>query len=366
MIICLSPGGQATTAGELPQDMLLVGTARGIFPCVRQNGSWSPQETLLPGEHISALLFEPSSRTLFAGTYGEAIYASKDMGRNWERRDQGIGNLEIYTLALQEVGGRPRLYAGTQPAHLFYSDDLGESWTELPGLRQVPGVEKWTFPGPPHQAHVKSIAFDPRRPDTIYAAVEVGGFLKSVDGGRTWRTVSGLNPDAHRVLVPLSDPGKVYLVMPTTNAGPADIAGVCVSQDGGESWMSLTPRDFRIGYVDPLLVHPRNGSLMFAAGAKTGPGTWRKTRTADARVARSRDGGKSWEILNKGLPEHISASIEAMSMEVWNGGFALFAGTTDGEVFYSADEGDSWQRIIQGIGPVSKAHHYRNFQASAA
>lgn len=366
MVICLSPGGQTISVGELPKEMLLVGTTRGIFPFVRQNGSWSPKQTLLPGEHISALLFEPASRTLFAGTYGKAIYASEELGRHWERRDLSSGNLEIYTLAVQEVGGHPRLYAGTQPAHLFFSDDLGQRWSELPGLRQVEGVEKWTFPGPPHQAHVKSLAFDPRRSETIYAAVEVGGFLRSTDGGKSWQTVAGLNPDAHRVLVPPSDPGKVYLVMPTTNAGPTEIAGVCVSRDGGESWTSLTPRDFRIGYVDPLLLHPRNGSLIFTAGAKTGPGTWRKLHTADARIARSRDGGKSWEVLNEGLPDHIRGNVEALAMDVWNGGFALFAGTTDGEVFSSADEGDSWQKIIQGIGPVSKAHHYHNLQASAA
>ena len=105
---------------------------------------------------------------------------------------------------------------------------------------------------------------------------------------------------------------------------------------------------------------------MFAAGAKTGPGSWRKLHTADARIARSRDGGESWEILHKGLPEHIRGNIEALSMDVWNGGAALFAGTTDGEVFYSTDEGESWVKIIQGIGPVSKAHHHENLQASAA
>ncbi|MBI2991082.1 MAG: glycosyl hydrolase, partial [Deltaproteobacteria bacterium] len=175
--------------GELPRDTLLVGTAQGIFSCARQNDSWSAKQAFLPGEHISALLFEPSSRTLFAGTYGAAIYASKDLGRSWERRDRGIGSRGIYTLACREIGRRPRLYAGTQPAHLFYSDDLGQSWTELDGLRQVPGVEKWTFPGPPHQAHVKSIAFNPTRSETLYAAVEVGGFLKSEDGGKSWNTV---------------------------------------------------------------------------------------------------------------------------------------------------------------------------------
>ena len=90
----------------------------------------------------------------------------------------------------------------------IYSDDLGKSWTELPGLRQVPGVEKWTFPGPPHLAHAKSITFHPKDPNIIHVAVEVGGFLRSTDGGKTWTTIDNINPDAHRVLVPANDPSE--------------------------------------------------------------------------------------------------------------------------------------------------------------
>jgi hypothetical protein len=258
------------------------------------------------------------------------------------------------------VNGKPRVYAGTQPAHLYYSDDLGKSWTELPGLRQVRGVEKWTFPGPPHQAHAKSITFHPSDPGIIHVAVEVGGFLRSTDGGKTWTTIDNINPDAHRVLIPINDPTKLYGTAPTTNCGPETPAGFCVSADGGASWKSMTPRDFRIGYVDPFFVHPKDPNLLFVAGAKTGPGTWRNLHTADARVARSRDGGKTWDILSGGLPEHIRANIEGMAMDVWNGGYAIFAGTTDGDVFYSDDEGEHWQTIIKGIGPVSKSHHYVN------
>ncbi len=369
MFICLSPGGESTTVGESPKNRLLVGTVEGVFSFHKKNGTWEKHDTWLPGKHISALIFEPVTQTLFAGTYAGEIFASSDLGQSWQARSEGlegVADREIYSLACQQVEGRPRVYAGTQPAHLFFSDDLGKSWTELTGLRQVPGVEKWTFPGPPHQAHVKSITFHPADPNTIHVAVEVGGFLKSSDGGQTWSVISGVNPDAHRVLIPASDPAKVYGTAPTTNCGPEVTAGFCMSADGGESWQSLTPRDFRIGYVDPFFVHPNDPNLLFVAGAKTGPGTWRKLHTADSRIARSRDGGKTWDILNEGLPVHIRANIEGMAMDVWNGGYALFAGTTDGDVFSSVDEGEHWQRIIQGIGAVSKSHHYHNLAMEGA
>ena len=360
MFVCLSPGGQSLTTGESAKDKLLVGTVDGVFSFEKRGGSWEQRTTQVPGKHISAIIFEPTSQTLLAGTYSGEIFASGDLGKTWQRRDNGIGNKEIYSLASQVVADKPRVYAGTQPAHLFYSDDLGENWTELPGLRQVPGVEKWTFPGPPHQAHAKSITFHPKDHNIIHVAVEVGGFLRSTDGGKIWTTIDNINPDAHRVLISESDPSKLYGTAPTTNCGPEVAAGFCVSADGGQSWKTMTPRDFRIGYVDPFFVHPNNGNVLFVAGAKTGPGTWRKLHTADARVARSRDGGKTWDILSGGLPDHIRGNIEGMAMDVWNGGYALFAGTTDGDIFYSDDEGEHWQTIVKGIGPVSKSHHYHN------
>ncbi len=153
-----------------------------------------------------------------------------------------------------------------------------------------------------------------------------------------------------------SDPEKVYI---------SGLGGVCLSQNGGQDWENLTTRDFRIGYPDALLMHPGDEGLMFTAGAKDSPGRWRTTHTADSRIARSRDGGKRWQILEKGLPEYIHGNIEAMSMNVWRDGLALFAGTTDGDVFFSDDEGNGWSKIAEGIAPVSKVNHYRALQKVA-
>ena len=119
MFVCLSPGGQSLTVGESAKDKLLVGTVNGVFSFRKNNGGWNQQETMLPDQHISAIIFEPSTQTLFAGSYNGKIFASGDSGKSWEQRDQGIGGKEIYSLASQLVGGKPSVYAGTQPAHLY-------------------------------------------------------------------------------------------------------------------------------------------------------------------------------------------------------------------------------------------------------
>ena len=88
--------------------------------------------------------------------------------------------------------GGVRIFAGTEPAHLFCSDDLGHNWAELPALRSG-DTSQWNFPGPPHIAHTKHIAFHPHDPDTLFVSVEQGGLLKSADSGRTFEVVRGMD-----------------------------------------------------------------------------------------------------------------------------------------------------------------------------
>lgn len=136
--------------------------------------------------------------------------------------------------------------------------------------------------------------------------------------------------------------------------------GVYLTRDAGRTWEHLSQMT-RVGYPDPFVIHPEREEIMYTAGAKEHPGTWIKTKSADAHIVRSRDGGASWEVLGRGLPERIEGNIEAMVMEVWPGGFSLFAGTTDGRVFFSGDEGENWTTIASGLPPISKAEHYLRF-----
>lgn len=359
MSVCLSHGGPSVYSSEAPPTELLVATLDGVATVRRPaaRGEWQVSGRSLEGKHISALMVEPTRGLVFAGTHGDGLYASEDGGRTWRRRDRGIRFSNFYSLSFVQADGQARLYAGTEPAHLYVSTDSGESWRDLPAVRAVPSVEKWTFPAPPHDAHVKNVTFDPRSADVIYASIEVGGCLKSADGGATWRELSGFYEDVHRLVIRPSRPESLYI-----SGGD----GLWYSGDGGEKWEHLTDRSARIAYPDALIIHPQNDLLMFTAGAICSPGEWRNTGTADARIGRSRDGGRTWEILGRGLPEHIRGNIEAMSTDVWPDGFSLFAGTTDGDVFSSEDGGDTWSTIAQGLPPVSKGGHYRNLQSPDA
>ena len=351
MRVLMSIGGPTVFETTARADEILVGTANGIVWLERAapGAPWRERRRALAGRHISNLVEDPVSTRLFAGTHGDGIHASDDDGRTWRRMDRGVTSPNIYAMSAVRADDGVRLYAGTEPAHLFVSRDGGESWQELTSLRAVPTIEKWMFPAPPGIAHVKHITFDPRSADTIYASVEVGAGLKSTDGGKTWRQMSGFFEDVHRMVVTAARPDDVFM---------GNGIGIYHSADAGDTWEQLTDRTARIAYPDQVIVHPRHPDTVFIAGAICGPGDWRRTKTADARVARSRDGGKTWEYLEGGLPPHIHGNIEGFALNVYPDGAALFAGTTDGDLFVSEDEGDTWSTIARRIGAVSKGGHH--------
>lgn len=276
----------------------------------------------------------------------------------------GLAVKHVFSLASTQRAGGVVLYAGTEPAHLFESTDYGKSWTELPALRQVPELDKWTFPAPPHVGHVKAFAFDPRDEQTFFVCIEQGALLKTTDGGRGWRELAGYAKpedraykDVHRLVIRPGHPDDMFM----TNGN-----GYYLSHDGGESWEQVTDRNFRIGYPDQFLVSPLDSSVLFMAGSEVSPGAWRTTHHANSTVVRSTDAGRTWQEACKGLPENMRANLEAMSLGSYPGGFTIFAATTDGEVFASDDQAESWRRIASGLAPVSKVGHYHALQAAAA
>ncbi|HEY7065229.1 MAG TPA: sialidase family protein [Chloroflexota bacterium] len=369
MTVCLSPNGGNTYPLDAAPGQLLVGTVEGIAVLERPapGAPWAVARHTLAGQHVSALLWEPRGGGLFAGVHGSphgasGLYRSRDGGHTWERLTRGLACDYVYSLTAAERDGRTVLYAGMQPVHLYESEDDGDTWRELPALRAMPGHEQWRFPAPPHDAHVKNVAADPHDPRTLYVSVEQGGLFKSTDGGESWRELDDYSrpddrfyKDVHRVVLRPSNSAELFM---------AGGGGVYYSADGGAHW-EHRPSTARISYPDALLLLPRDERVMFAAGGGAAPPDWRERHRAESTVLRTRDGGLTWEAAGGGVIDSLRANIEALSLAAWPGGAALFAGTTDGEVYASEDEATTWARIASGLAPISKAHHYQSLALPA-
>ncbi len=358
MAINLSHGGTTIYSSTKPTNQILVGTREGVITVERDAGvsAWWISHRAITDKHISSIMQEPESGLIFAGAFQGGIHVSSDSGKTWEARSNGMTQNNVYSLAAKRIDGRVRVFAGTEPAHLFVSDDLGLNWSELPNLRSVPSVPKWSFPAPPHIAHVKHINFDPTNPKTIYASVEVGGLLRSTDGGAHWEEFPDLYEDVHRLMI---HPRNAQFLYAVTGRG------LYVSPDAGANWEQWTQGEDEIGgYPDGFVFRPSDPELIFMTAAHGAPGTWRTTHFAGARISRSKDGGRNWEILRNGLPDRLQASIEAFCLEESGESCVILAATTSGDIYCSEDLGEHWQVIISGLPPISKAGHFRNLVAA--
>jgi len=345
--------------GAAAPTRLLVGTAKGVTVLERAAGAdWSPAGTTLDGVHISSLLIDPVHGGVYAGVHRGGVFFSADLGRTWEPRSAGISINHVYSLVCAVENGRPVVYAGTEPPSLFRTRDEGRSWEELPGWRDMPGKDKWVFPMPPHVPHAKSLAVDPRDPHVLYAGVEQAGLFTTSDGGRTWRELDSYSRpddeayrDIHQVVLRPNHPDEIYM---TTGMG------LYRSVDRGAVWTHVTVNhDFPVGYPDRLIFSPLDDRTMFMCGAFSNPGTWITLHTANATVIVSHDLGENWTLAAKGMPDPMTANLEAMSLYAGPDGFSLFTGGTDGSVYCSDDGAQNWRLIAGDLAPVSKVEHYR-------
>jgi photosystem II stability/assembly factor-like uncharacterized protein len=363
MTVCLSPNGSNVYKADTPPTRLLVATAKGVS-VLRRDGPGSPWQvvdTTLRDLHPSSLLVEPETGTVVAGIHNGGLFVSQDDGASWTRRMNGLSIEHVFSV--RAVAG-PTILAGTEPVSLFKSLDLGASWVELPAIHHVPNMDRWTFPGPPHVAHTKTMAIDPRDSSRMYVGVEQGALLATTDGGESWSEIeSYYTPDdkwyrdIHQVVLRPSNPDEIFM-----NTG----IGFYHSPDRGKTWEHRTGPESRVGYPDQLVFSTLDDNVLFISGARQDPTNWRTTHTADAVVLKSLDAGRIWHEAGTGLPSPMQHNIEAMSVAGYPGGFDLFIGDTGGNVYWSQDQAASWTLIASGLAPVSKGGHYRAFQQTAA
>ena len=355
-MILLSPGGTAVQREKGPSARLVVGTVEGIFVFERDaGGRWLPAGRALEGCFVSALT-RLESGALVAGTHGLGVARSDNGGMTWRLANAGLSHFDVWVVKAERLGGRERLFAGTLPAHLFASEDGAASWRELAALREVPSAPQWSFPPPPHQGHVLDIGV---LQESLYVGIEVGALLRSDDGGQTFRELpvnfDVSEVDIHRLALHPKRPERIIA---------ATGWGMIASDDRGASWRN-GERLPGIDYPIPLVAHPDDPDLLFVAGGEGWPPNWYQIGRSRAKIARSRDGGRSWQRLLGGLPDGQRPTFGGLALEAWDGGFAVLAADTDGQIYESRDGGERWS-VVAEAAPVSKGEQYRGLAKGRA
>ncbi|NLE88142.1 MAG: hypothetical protein GX607_17290 [Myxococcales bacterium] len=377
---------------------ILVGTRKGTFLVEKTNGRWTPRLAGHPGAGVNFVARDPYTGTLWAalghGHWGAKLSRSTDDGATWsdapqikypegarylapaepteDGSDEGLGPtikpatlLKLWVIAF---GPKGRIYVGTIPGGLFESHDGGESfelnrplWNhESRGgdlfTGEGSGMTHW-FGTPASEGEfapgIHSIVVDPRDPQRILVAVSTAGVLESTDGGRTWRGRNkGLTMDY------LPEPEAEWGHDPhfvTLSAGQPDHVwqqnhcGVFYSADGAATWKKVSQPEVGVHFGFPVAVDAKDGRTAWVVPGKSD--MQRITIDGSLFVARTTDGGQTWQQLREGLPqEHAYDVVYRHALD--NSGDHLAFGSTTGNLYVSEDRGDSWQTAANNLPPI--------------
>ena len=298
----------------------------------------------LDGTGAQCLALDPADAdTVYVGLSAGGVRRTQDGGRTWD--DCRLPEPSVFSLAVSAVGGA--VYAGTEPSRLFRSDDRGETWHELTGLLELPSRPTWSFPPRPWTSHVRWIAPSPHDADLILVGIELGGLMRSTDGGETWQDHRpGAQRDVHSLAWHLRVAGRAY---------EAAGGGTAFSEDGGETWQPADDGRDR-HYAWSVAVDPRDPDLWYVS-VSTGARAAHSGRDPQARIYRRR-ADEPWRVLAGGLPD----PLQAMPYVLVAGDDRLFAGLADGEIWESRDRGDTWRALTLRAGSITalRALAYRS------
>ena len=291
--------------------------------------------------------------TILAGSYGNGLYRSEDGGASWSRADEGLT-----ASAFRCLGPDPldpgALLAGTEPARLFRSHDGGRTWRELAGITRIAGHETWFLPYSPRAGAVRNVYAPPGRAGRLFASVEVGGLLRSDDGGETWTCEPVLDDeDIHHITGHPDDPDLLYASLgyaSLTYRGRDDhghqFGGIARSRDGGRTWHKL-----ETDYTRATIIPPSRPELVLAGPA---PRVGR-----EGRIVVSADGGDSWAPAGDGIetpmPDMVELFVAAPDDTIWavcSGGRLLRA--TPGEWSWGSTLPTGAELNVQSVSFVAR------------
>jgi photosystem II stability/assembly factor-like uncharacterized protein len=313
--------GETTTAAR----QLYVATGDAVLRIVAVDGHWRAT-TVLDHRGLQCLSVDTRlPERVVAGSRGGGVWLTEDGGERWV--DLRLPARDVFSVAISPADGT--IYAGCEPSMLFRCRD--GAWEELTALRDLPSAPTWSFPPRPWTSHVRWIAPSPHDAALLLVGIELGGLMRSEDGGRTWEDHRpGAQRDVHSLLWHPSVADRAY---------EAGGGGAAWSFDGGRTWQPADAGRDR-HYTWAVAADPGNADRWYVS-ASPSPYHAHGRGRAEAYVYRWRGEGP-WERLDGGLPQPLDAMPYAL---VATGSF-LYAGLSDGRLFASPDGGDTWEQLV--------------------
>lgn len=352
-------------------DRLLVGTRKGLFELTRGKDRWDIADTHFLGDPVTAVLAHDGATlaALDLGHFGAKLWRRKD-GEDWQelpapafppKPEDAADDPHPWTLGkiwnLVPGGVNGRLYAGTMPGGLFRSDDGGDTWNLNEPLWRMPDRKKWLGVAGGEMPGLSTVLVHPANPDDIRVGVSCAGVWSTTDCGTTW---ANINEGMYNEYMPPNQRGEPIAQdihqLAHCAAVPNVIwcqhhSGIYRSADSGHSWTELkTAKPSNFGFA--VVAHPTDpDTAWFAPAIKD-----EKRYPVDAKVvvSRTRDGGKSFEVLHKGLPQrHAYDLVYRHALDVDETGDRLAFGSTSGGLWISEDGGESWATPDARLPPVA-------------
>jgi hypothetical protein len=353
-------------------DRLHVGTRKGLFELERSNRGWDVVDAHFLGDPVSAVLADADGTVLAAldlGHFGAKLW-QRDLDGAWQelpapafppKPDDADDDPHPWSLGkiwALEPGGVPGcIWAGTMPGGLFRSDDNGASWSLNEALWRMPERRQWLGVAGGEQPGISAVLIDPRDPSDIRLGISTAGVWASTDAGATW---GNINRGMYAEYMPperCQDPIVQDIHMLARCAAHPEIMwcqhhnGVFRSEDAGATWHEITAiSPSKFGFA--VVAHPHDLNTAWFVPANKDE----RRIPVDGKVvvARTRDGGESFKVLSKGLPQrHAYDLVWRHALAVDASGERLAFGSTSGGLWVSEDGGDSWVMPDARLPPIA-------------
>jgi hypothetical protein len=361
------------------QKTVMISTRKGLFEARKKGAKWTIADQHFVGDNVTLTLHDPRDGTDYAtlnhGHFGIKLHRRDKGKKKWvevacpkyPEKPEGLDDKDGWgrdvkwatqLIWAMEIGGGPKdkgtIWAGTMPGGLFRSRDGGDTWEMMESLWRHPDRNKWMGGGADIPG-IHSICVDPRDHRTVRIAVSCGGAWVTKDDGKTWKqTAHGMsydqgpkeerfNPDSqdpHMMVQCASEPEKFWV---------QHHCGIFKSVNDAVKWTEVKAKPSSFGFG--VVVHPKDGNTAwFVPGIKD-----EKRIPVDGAlvVTRTKDGGKTFKSLKKGLPQkHAYDVIFRHGLAIDDTGKKLVMGSTTGNVWVSENSGDAWVQVASTLPQV--------------